>query len=48
MASAKLAYVAVQVGADVIVFAANSGGGIDIGVDLVGRTLADISLSNII
>jgi Ca2+-binding RTX toxin-like protein len=47
IASAKLAYVAVQVGHDVVVFAANAGG-IDVAVDLVGRSLADISASNII
>lgn len=47
MATNKYAYVAVQVGADVIVFAAASSG-IDVAIDLVGRSLADISASNFV
>ena len=47
MASSKYAYIAVQVGADVIVFAAGATG-IDVGIDLVGRALADIGATNFV
>ena len=41
-------YVAVQVGADVIVFAGDSFNPINNAIDLVGRTLGDISVQNLI
>jgi Ca2+-binding RTX toxin-like protein len=40
--------VAVQVGTDVIVFAGNASGQVDVAVDLVGRALTDILPSNIV
>jgi hypothetical protein len=41
-------YVVVQVGTDVVVFAGDTGGASDTSIVLVGKTLADISASNII
>ena len=43
-------YVAVQVGADVLLFAdsLNNNGGADTAARIVGRSLADIAFSNII
>jgi Ca2+-binding RTX toxin-like protein len=46
--SAHPAVVAVQVGAEVIVFAAGANNQVDVAVDLVGRSLADITVGDIV